>query len=503
MVKVVLNDRVTLRQIRLAVMVADQGSVVRAAEHLHVTQPVVTRGILDLERVLGVELFHRGPKGMSPTVFGEVFLDHARAVLAHLQQAERHVNELADASVGTVTVGTHLAGSNLLLPRAIAGLKAERPQVTVVVREATPDLLTAELLSGDLDLVVGRLTPDPSARRLDQMQLYAEPIRLVTRPEHPAQRLAAPRLKDLLAYPWILPVEQTALRHELEGVLRRHQLPLPDNRIECTSLLTLRTLVMETDVVAVLPFLIADADPQLAVLSTPLEQITRMVGVTLPTERRPSPSAALLLRHLQATAATIRAALRRGAGFDAVTTGALRAHPRRPAAMGPQRRAQSRRIQQVDATPVCWSKANGVESFGRGLPTESHSWPAVERGGDGVEVAAVVSGEVGAFGQVVTQQAIGRSCSLSPGAGGIGPDGGLDPSVQASGHFALDGAPDVAVSLAFGGAAGLVGAGLGVASYLVDGDCLQGTVQGPVAATVEAVSAALSTAGLERSDSGQ
>lgn len=301
-----LDGRLKLRHLVLAVTIADQGSVIRAAEHLHVTQPVVTRGLQELEQVLKVELFERQPRGMTLTVFGEVFLNHARAVLAHLRQAEQHVSELADATIGTVTVGTHLAGSNLLLPRAIASLKAARPHVTVVVREATPDLLVAAMMVGDVDLIVGRLTADQPLAGLRQLELYDEPIRLVTRPGHPAQQLTAPRLATLMSYPWILPVQQTALRRELEEVFRRQGVALPDNRIECTSLLTLRTLIVETDVIAALPMLIADADPQLAVLSTPLEQITRTVGVTLPAELRPSPSTEVLLRHLYAVAATIR-----------------------------------------------------------------------------------------------------------------------------------------------------------------------------------------------------
>ncbi len=306
-----IDGRLKLRQLVLAVTIAEHGSVVRAAEHLHVTQPVVTRGLHQLEDVLGVELFHRGPRGMAPTVFGEVFLDHARAVLAHLRQAGQHLGELAHGEVGTVTVGTHLAGSNLLLPRAIAQLKAARPRVTVVVREATPDRLTADLLAGEIDLTVGRLTAAKPPDRLRQLRLYQEPIRLVTRCEHPTQRLPAPSLADLVAYPWIIPVEQTSLRHELEELFERHDLALPANRIECTSLLTLRTLLVETDAIAALPFLIADADPQLTVLATTLERIRRTVGVTLPAERSPSPSTALLLEHLHAVAATIRQALRR------------------------------------------------------------------------------------------------------------------------------------------------------------------------------------------------
>ena len=76
-------------------------------------------------------------------------------VIAQLTEAGRHVVELADANRGTVIVGTHLAGSNVLLPGAIARLKVHHPLLTVVVREGTPEQLLTDLEAGRIDLIVG------------------------------------------------------------------------------------------------------------------------------------------------------------------------------------------------------------------------------------------------------------------------------------------------------------------------------------------------------------
>lgn len=297
-----LDGRLKLRHLVLLDALAESGTVVGAAERLHVTQPVVTRALHELEDIVGVELFTRGARGITPTIFGLAFIDHARAVLAELRRAGRHVAELADADRGTVAVGTHLAGSNLLLPRAIAVLKSAHPQLTVVVHEATPDVLLAELMSGRVDLIVGRLTPRPGDERVTQIALHDEPIRLVTRAGHPTLDLLDPTLADLLAYPWILPVTETVLRHELEEIFLRENLPLPADRVECTSILTLRQLLLDTDVVAVLPMLIAEEDDRLAMLPTPLEPLQRTVGVTVPAERSLSPSASALLESLRGVA---------------------------------------------------------------------------------------------------------------------------------------------------------------------------------------------------------
>jgi DNA-binding transcriptional LysR family regulator len=306
-----LDGRLKLRHLVVLTMIAEHGTLSRSAEHLHVTQPVVTRAVQDLETILGVSLFDRGPRGMTPTVYGRAFVDQARTIVGQVRQAGRQITELADARSGTVRVGTHLAGSNLLLPRAIMRIKADRPRLTIVVREATPDVLLAALRAGDLDLTVGRITPVADGLQVRQETLYDEPIRLVTRVGHPAQQLAEPTIADLVDFPWIVPVEQTALRVELEHALQRIGVPLPQNRVECTSIPTLRTLLVESDFVAVLPQLVARADPDLALLSCELEGLRRPVGVTTVPGRLHTPACEAFLEVMAEVAAEVQADLER------------------------------------------------------------------------------------------------------------------------------------------------------------------------------------------------
>ncbi|MGP4015034.1 LysR substrate-binding domain-containing protein [Saccharopolyspora sp. 5N708] len=308
-----LDGTLKLRHFVFASAIARRGSVIHAAEELRITQPVVTRGLRELEALLGVALFERGPRGMKPTAYGEAFLQHADAVLAQVQQVGRHLAELESGQAGSVTVGTYLAGSNVLLPQAIAALKHVHPKATVVVREGTPDALVQDLLTGELDLVVGRLTPSSHADRLTQIHMYTEPVRLVVRAGHPAAGATAPTLADLLDYPWILPDEHTTLRREIEEVFLHEGLPLPDDRVESASILTLLALIVSSDSVAVLPGLIPEEDLRLTPLATPLPSVQRQVGVTVRADGPPTPSAALLLEHLHRRAARIRAHL---AGHD-------------------------------------------------------------------------------------------------------------------------------------------------------------------------------------------
>lgn len=77
----------SLAQIEYFVAVAEAGTLGRAAERLHISQPPLTRQLKSLELELGVQLFERTARGMSLLPAGSVFLTHARRVLAEVQAA--------------------------------------------------------------------------------------------------------------------------------------------------------------------------------------------------------------------------------------------------------------------------------------------------------------------------------------------------------------------------------------------------------------------------------
>jgi DNA-binding transcriptional LysR family regulator len=78
---------VSLAQFRYFVAVADEGHVGRAAQRLHISQPPLSRQIRSLEEELGTPLFERTPRGVRLLPEGELFLAHARRVLAEVEAA--------------------------------------------------------------------------------------------------------------------------------------------------------------------------------------------------------------------------------------------------------------------------------------------------------------------------------------------------------------------------------------------------------------------------------
>lgn len=302
-----LDGRLKIRHLVLVDALTRQGSVVGAAAELHITQPVATRSLRDIETVLGVELYERGPRGVTPTVFGQAFTEHARAILAQLNQAGRHVVELADAERGTVVIGSHLAGSNVLLPRAIARVKKDRPLLTVTVEEGAPDTLLTGLEAGRIDMIIGRVTA-PSTDSVHRIPLYQESVEVFAGVDNPLTAASTLSLADVGAGPWILPGDATVLRHELEEAFARAGVPLPENRIETTSFLVVRELLRQTDTVAVLPSLIGRGDVHLRPLPIALSAVGHRVGLTVAADRRLSPAGQTMIDALRGVAADLPSA---------------------------------------------------------------------------------------------------------------------------------------------------------------------------------------------------
>jgi DNA-binding transcriptional LysR family regulator len=297
-----LDGRLKFRHLLLVDAISRHGTLVMAADELLITQPAATRTLRELEQMLGVTLFERHARGLAPTPFSEAFSAHARAVLALVRQAERHIDELKEADRGQLVIGTHLAGAVALLPRAVAAIKERHPMLTVVVREGLPGMLLAELESGIVDLIVGRLT-QPSDDTFTRIRLHDESIRLVVRKDHPLAGKALEDFTRLSEYPWILPSSETRLRAELESFFTRHGVNLPQNRVETTSYVAVRHLIAHTDAVAAVPEDILEGLAGVEVLDVAIDTAGQSLGVTVSATRSLTPAAHAMLTTLRELAA--------------------------------------------------------------------------------------------------------------------------------------------------------------------------------------------------------
>jgi DNA-binding transcriptional LysR family regulator len=241
------------RQLVLLVELGRHGSILHAAQAANLTQPAASKLLADLEHALGVKLFERLPRGVAPTWYGEVMIRRAGAALAELDAGHQEVMELLSGLSGRVAVGSVLTPSTTLLPAAIVALKARQPRVHVAITVDTSRLMTQQLQSGDLDLVIGRVLDTESAAQFSFEPLIDEPHSLIVRAGHPLAGRNDLSLQELAQQAWILPPGGSILRDRLTALFLSAGLDQPQQAVETLSLPVVTSLLVQSDMVVALP----------------------------------------------------------------------------------------------------------------------------------------------------------------------------------------------------------------------------------------------------------
>ena len=236
----------------VAATIAHRGSIREASAVLHLTQPAMSRSLAELERILGVQLFERGPKGMTVTAAGAPLVAHMQLVTSEVGSLLRHADEIVDGGRGEVRVGTLLAGTADILPDAVFEVTRRFPGVGVAISEGTPDRLHEDLMSGQIDFVVGRVTPLASMPGVEVELLYDDDVHVVCTPSHPRSGHRG-SLSALVDDAWILSPRDTSLRHQIETAFIRECGRAPVQVIECVAPVPLKALVLRGEHLAVVP----------------------------------------------------------------------------------------------------------------------------------------------------------------------------------------------------------------------------------------------------------
>ncbi|MEM9576900.1 MAG: LysR substrate-binding domain-containing protein [Pseudomonadota bacterium] len=252
--------RLKLRQLRLLVAVGAHGNIQNAARSLGISQPAATKMIQDLELDFEVRLFDRTNRGVVPTVFGETLIRHGKLIFAQISNAAQELDDLSEGNAGRVVVGTLLAASTSLLPKAIEILLAERPNVAIKVSEGTNEVLMPGLLSGEIDMVVGRLPSQRHREKLRQEKLLEDRVLAVVGPEHPLAARKSISFAQTKPFGWILPPLETTLRRQVDQFFVKQQQYVPDVAIESVSYLTNRALLQSRDLIGLMPAAVVSCD---------------------------------------------------------------------------------------------------------------------------------------------------------------------------------------------------------------------------------------------------
>ncbi|MDX5333036.1 MAG: LysR family transcriptional regulator [Gammaproteobacteria bacterium] len=200
-----------IQALQTFVAVAEAASVSRAAEALHLTQPAVSKRLAGLETELGTPLFDRIGRRLALTEAGRTLLPNARRILQELEESRRLIANLSREVRGPLSLATsHHIGLHRL-PPVLRRYTRDHPQVELDLRFMDSEAACAAVEHGDLELAVVTL-PSAPAPVLDTGLVWDDPLVVVTGLNHPLAGRGRVALRELAAYPAILPAVGTYTR---------------------------------------------------------------------------------------------------------------------------------------------------------------------------------------------------------------------------------------------------------------------------------------------------
>lgn len=240
-----------LTQLRHLTTVAELGGLRRAARHLGLAQPAITRSIRDLEQELGATLFERSAGGMRLTPIGEAFVRRSVAVQMELDRARDEVQQLKGVSTGIVSIGLSTAPHVSMLPRVLEPFRARYPDVRLRITEGLFPTLESAMRDGSIDFYVGPLSEDRLAGAFTVEKLFDNQRIVLCRRGHPLAR--ATSLADLADARWVATSVTANSEAELFPLFEQRGLPLPIIAVQAQSALSMITVAASSDILAMMP----------------------------------------------------------------------------------------------------------------------------------------------------------------------------------------------------------------------------------------------------------
>jgi DNA-binding transcriptional LysR family regulator len=186
-----------LRHLRYFVAVGEEQHYGRAAERLRLAQPALSRQIQDLETEIGFQLFDRLPRGVRLSAAGQMFLEDARLILQHVNEATIRAGRVARGLAGTLRVGfTESASWHGVVPDSFRQFRQGQPAAELQLSPLSSLDQVRAVRTGRLD--AGFVFNMPKAdQELDQIQVALQKLVLAVPKGHPLTKSKSLRLRDL------------------------------------------------------------------------------------------------------------------------------------------------------------------------------------------------------------------------------------------------------------------------------------------------------------------
>jgi DNA-binding transcriptional LysR family regulator len=224
----IIGDRLKLQHVRVAVAVAQHGSMGKAARQLAVSQPVVSKTVADLEHLLGVRLFDRSPQGVVPTLYCRALVKRSVGIFDDVRTSIEEIQFLANPVAGELRIGSTeplLAG---IVTATMERLWLKYPRIALrAVQADTATLTNRDLPERRIELAVVPMMDQTPRDDLDATVLYRDSWHVVAGIDSPWARRKKIELAELADAFWCATPLETSIGSLLADAFRAKRLNPP------------------------------------------------------------------------------------------------------------------------------------------------------------------------------------------------------------------------------------------------------------------------------------
>jgi len=198
-----LKRRLKLRDLDILMAVIESGSMGKAASRLNISQPAISKAIVELEDALGVQLFDRGQRGVVPTPYGLALRTRSVSIFADLRQGVQDIDFIADPTKGEIRIGLTEPIMSAIVSPVIDGLSRNYPRMFFYIVAGDTATLYTDVAERNIELAICRMIgklPDELAAEI----LFHDSVVVMTAAANPLARRRNLKLADLANEPWVL-----------------------------------------------------------------------------------------------------------------------------------------------------------------------------------------------------------------------------------------------------------------------------------------------------------
>lgn len=195
-----------VRRLRVLRELAARGTIAATADALGYTAPAVSQQLAALEREAGVQLLERNGRTRRLTPAGAELAERTESILRELEAAEAALEATTTQVAGVLRCAAFASAHRVLLPRAIAALAREHPDLRVTTHDMEPEESLPALKLGELDLALAQeyaFAPNPADAAIERTDLLEDPLRVALPEAHPLAEADSVDMRDLQDEPWI------------------------------------------------------------------------------------------------------------------------------------------------------------------------------------------------------------------------------------------------------------------------------------------------------------